>query len=75
MALCAGWLLLTSLSACAEEKPLQTVDTSCDRFAHISANDAQLKVFQDNWDTMESYADQVVAHNIEFDKRCLGNPK
>lgn len=71
MALCAAWLLLTSLTACGEPEPLRTTDTSCDRFAHISATEMQIKVFADNWDVMESYADQIVAHNIEFDKTCL----
>jgi hypothetical protein len=64
------------LSGCADDRaPVTVVDTSCDRFRHISANDAQIEVFKSNWDVMESYADQVVAHNIEFDKSCLEKGK
>jgi len=46
-------------------------DTSCDRFAHISFNDAQRAAVAANWDLWESAAEQVAAHNIEYDKRCL----
>ena len=64
------------LSACADNPPpIVSADTSCERFAHISANDAQRKVFADNWDVMESYADSVIAHNIEYDKHCLPEAK
>jgi hypothetical protein len=67
----SAWLLLASLSACAEPlPPIVSADTACERFAHISATDAQRKVFADNWDVMEAYADQIIAHNIEYDKRC-----
>lgn len=67
--------LASLLGACANRDPPQLIDTSCDRFAHISANDAQLEVFKANWDVMESYADQVVAHNIEYEKSCIQNTK
>jgi hypothetical protein len=61
------------LSACAEQPPpIVSADSSCERFAHISADDAQRKVFADNWAVMESYADQIIAHNIEYDRRCAG---
>ena len=46
-------------------------DTYCERARHISATEAQIKVFEDNWALMESYADQVVANNIEYDKHCV----
>jgi len=59
------------LSACSPPLPIVSADTSCERFRHISATDAQIKVFADNWDVMESYADQIVAFNIEYDKHCL----
>jgi sugar (pentulose or hexulose) kinase len=59
------------LSACADKPPIVSADTSCERFRHISANDAQIKVFSDNWEGMESYADAVVAHNITYDEHCL----
>jgi hypothetical protein len=59
------------LSACADKPPIVSADTSCERFRHISANDAQIKVFSDNWEVMESYADAVVAHNITYDEHCL----
>jgi len=76
MALCAGWLLLTNLTACADDKPPPlTIDTSCDRFAHISFTEAQIKAVESNYDLWESAVDQVVSHNIEFDKRCKENPK
>lgn len=63
------------LTACSPPPPIVSADTSCERFAHISATDAQIKVFQDNWDVMETYADQVVEHNVTFDKSCLGPVK
>lgn len=59
------------LSACSPPPPIVSADTSCERFRHISATDAQIKVFSDNWEVMESYADQIVSHNVEFDKRCM----
>lgn len=60
------------LSACSSNPPIISGDTSCERFRHISATPAQIKVYQDNWEVMESYADQVVSHNLEYDKSCLG---
>ena len=59
------------LSACADKPPIVSADTSCERFRHISATDAQIKVFADNWDVMESYADQIVSHNVEYEAQCL----
>jgi hypothetical protein len=60
------------LSACGSNPPIISGDTSCERFRHISATPAQIKVFADNWEVMETYADAVVAHNIEYDRHCLG---
>lgn len=51
-----------------------SADTYCERARHISATDAQLDVFKANWAVMESYADQVVAHNITYDSACLAIP-
>lgn len=70
----AAALTILLLSACAPQLPPVSADTSCERFRHISATDAQIKVFADNWEVMESYADSVVAHNIEYDKHCLSGP-
>lgn len=68
----AAALIFVLLSACADKPPIVSADTSCERFRHISATPAQIKVYQDNWEVMESYADQVLAHNIEYDGKCLG---
>lgn len=64
-----------SVAACSSPPPIVSADTSCERFRHISATDAQIRIFADNWAEMESYADQVVAHNVEYDKHCLQEPK
>ncbi len=68
----AAAVAILLLSACADKLPIPSADTSCERFRHISATPAQIKVYQDNWEVMESYADQVVSHNLEYDKSCLG---
>ncbi len=60
------------LSACSSNPPIISGDTSCERFRHISATPAQIKVYQDNWEVMESHADQLVSHNISYDSHCLG---
>src|SRR5687768_3466764 len=60
------------LSACSSNPPIISGDTSCERFRHISATPAQIKVFADNWEVMETYADQLVSHNLEYDRHCLG---
>jgi hypothetical protein len=65
-------LVLTLLAACSQSPPVISGDTSCERFRHISATPAQIKVFADNWEVMETYADQLVQHNLEYDKHCLG---
>lgn len=70
----AAAIAILLLAGCADKPPIISADTSCERFRHISATDAQIKVFADNWEVMESYADQVVAFNIEYDKRCLMGP-
>ena len=62
------------LSACTEKPLVISADTSCERFRHISANDEQIKVFADNWAVMESYADQILAHNTEYDAHCVKEP-
>jgi hypothetical protein len=59
------------LSACGSNPPVISGDTSCERFRHISATPAQIKVFADNWEVMETYADQIVSHNVEYDAHCL----
>jgi hypothetical protein len=68
-------LILIFLSACADKPPIVSADTSCERFRHISATPAQIKVFADNWEVMETYADQIVAFNIEYDRHCVGEAK
>lgn len=70
----AAAIAILLLAGCADKPPIISADTSCERFRHISATDAQIKVFADNWEVMESYADSVVAHNIEYDKKCLMGP-
>ena len=62
------------LSACTSKPLVISADTSCERFRHISANDEQIKVFADNWSAMESYADQILAHNAVYDAHCLKEP-
>ena len=70
--LCAGLILLQSLTACADKPPpVVSGDLSCDRFRHISATQAQIDVIAANFAVMESWVDQVVAHNDEFDKHCV----
>jgi hypothetical protein len=69
-ALTSAFLLL--LSACGSNPPAISGDTSCERFRHISATPAQIKVFADNWEVMEPYADQIVSHNVTYDGHCLG---
>jgi hypothetical protein len=73
-ALCAAWLLLISASGCAKAPPIVSGDLSCEKFRHISASEDQLRVFDQHWDVMESYADQIVSHNITYDAHCLEQP-
>lgn len=68
----AAAVAFLALVACADKPPMPTADTSCERFRYVSANDAQIRVFEQNWDVMESYADQVIANNIEYQRHCLG---
>jgi hypothetical protein len=65
-------VVFLTLAACGSNPPVISGDTSCERFRHISATPAQIKVFADNWEVMETYADSVVSHNIEYDRHCLG---
>ena len=68
----AAAVAILLLSACGSNPPIISGDTSCESFRYVSANDAQVKVFADNWDVMESYADQVISNNIEYTRKCLG---
>jgi hypothetical protein len=68
----AAAVAILLLSACSSNQPIISGDTSCERFRHISATPAQIKVFADNWEVMEPYADQIVSHNLEYDRHCLG---
>jgi hypothetical protein len=68
----ASTVAILLLSACGGNPPIISADTSCERFRHISATPAQIKVYQDNWEVMETYADQIVSHNLEYDRHCLG---
>lgn len=68
----ASSLLLTNLTGCGDKTPpIVSGDTYCEKARHISATEAQIEVFRANWDVMESYADQVVAHNLTYDGDCL----
>jgi hypothetical protein len=71
----ASTVAILLLSACSSNPPIISADTSCERFRHISATPAQIKVFADNWEVMETYADQIVAFNIEYDRHCVGEAK
>jgi hypothetical protein len=70
--MCLAYPVILLLSACGSNPPIISGDTSCERFRHISATPAQIKVYQDNWEVMETYADQIVSHNLEYDRHCLG---
>ncbi len=69
----ASCLILLSLSGCASQGPVfkVTADTACEKYRHISASDEQIEVFTKNWGVMKTYAQQVAAHNVTFDKDCL----
>lgn len=70
IALCATLLLPMSSTGCAEP-PVVSGDLSCERFRHISADEAQRAVVAQNWTVMESWARQIAGHNEEYDKDCL----
>lgn len=73
--LCAASLLLISATSCSKpEPPVVSGDLSCERFRHISATPAQINVLVGDEDLWGSYTDQIVAHNIEYDKACVGKP-
>jgi hypothetical protein len=75
--MCFAYPAILLLGGCLfnTELPPPSADTSCERFRHISATPAQIKVYQDNWEVMESYADQILSHNIEYDGHCLKEGK
>jgi outer membrane biogenesis lipoprotein LolB len=68
----AAAVAILLLTACADKPPIVSADTSCERFRHISFNDEQIKAVAADWTLWESVADQVVQHNLEYDKHCLG---
>lgn len=41
----------------------------------IAATDKQADYIEANWELMESYADQMIAHNIEYAKHCMSETK
>jgi hypothetical protein len=69
----AATVAILLLAGCASNEPI-AVDTACDRFAHISFTDQQIAAVKADWTIWETAADQIVQHNMEFDKRCLGVP-
>lgn len=73
----ASYLILLSLIGCGDRQPVfkVTADTACEKYRHISASDEQIEVFTKNWGVMKSYAQQVAAHNVVFDKDCLAHKK
>lgn len=62
-----------SLSGC-DSPPVVSGDLSCERFRHISATDSQRAHAVANYDLLESWLRQIVAHNDEYDKDCLSPP-
>ena len=73
--LLAACLLIASLTGCADKPPpVVSGDLSCDRFRHISATQAQIDLIRVNYDLMESWVDQVVAHNATYDAACAAPP-
>jgi hypothetical protein len=71
----ASLLLLTSVAGCSGSPPVPTADTSCERFRMIVATPKQADYLEADYDLMESYIDQMVAHNIEYAKHCLKEEK
>lgn len=67
----AAVAIYTLLAGCVQAPPPPSGDTYCERARHISATDAQIKVFADNWAVMESYADAIITHNLVYDAACL----
>lgn len=64
------WLLTTLLTSCASPPPIVSADTSCDRYKHISADDAQRAAIKANWPLWDSLARQIAAHNDSYDGKC-----
>src|SRR5688572_9778608 len=76
-ALCAILLLPMLSTGCGRDPPVVSGDLSCERFRHISADDAQRAVVAQNWTVLESWARQIASHNEEYDKDCtdkVGTP-
>lgn len=69
--LCASFLLLTSLTGCSQPDLKVSADVSCELFRQIRATATQKKVYVDNWEVMESHADQIVEHNDAYECHCL----
>ncbi len=68
-------LLTTSFStSCASlgnsKPPIVSSDTSCIRYKHISADDAQRAAMATNMTLWRSLAVQVADHNDAYDKAC-----
>jgi hypothetical protein len=59
---------------CSDKPPIVSADTSCERFRHISATEAQIKAIKENWEFWESYVDQIVEHNDQYDRQCIDPP-
>lgn len=68
----AGFLLLTSLTACSNKPLVVSADTACERFRHISATASQRAFMAGDWPLWESLGVQIASHNTEYDKKCLG---
>ena len=51
-----------------------SADTSCERFRHISADDAQRAAIKADWGLWETFARQIADHNDTYDGSCLKEP-
>lgn len=60
-------------TGCGERQQpvIVAVDTSCEKYRHISATPEQISIIERFWSVMESWARQVAAHNKEYDGDCL----
>ncbi len=66
----ASCLLLLFSTSCASP-PVVSGDLSCERFRHISATPFQIDIISKNYEALETFAEQVAAHNVEYDRACL----